>query len=267
MAKKVYGKCALCGKEGELSFEHIPPKAAFNNIPAKPVSGIDLLTKGDRYPWETKGVPYQNLQQGMGLYSLCDRCNPFTGSAYGDYYKDFAQKALFTVTSLSDPAVEGVVFQNIYPLRVIKQIVSMFCSTTPIPGIDDLKAFVLDKEMKGIDHRKYSIRMYFTKDDVIKWTGYNMICKVGEPSIVKLSEITAFPLGFILYFDPEEIVKPEGIDITCFADYGYNEQHDVVLPLVIRSVNTAFPGDYRSKEEIISTVERNRKWERMHGEE
>ena len=42
MRKKTIGKCALCGRIGELSFEHIPPKAAFNSTPARPV--LDVLT-------------------------------------------------------------------------------------------------------------------------------------------------------------------------------------------------------------------------------
>ena len=35
---KKYGHCALCGKCGELTFEHIPPKSAFNKTPVKPVT-------------------------------------------------------------------------------------------------------------------------------------------------------------------------------------------------------------------------------------
>ena len=31
MGKKIFGKCALCGRETELSFEHIPPENALNN--------------------------------------------------------------------------------------------------------------------------------------------------------------------------------------------------------------------------------------------
>jgi SNF2 family DNA or RNA helicase len=42
---KHWGKCALCGKECELTFEHIPPRAAFNSTPARPVSGVEVLTE------------------------------------------------------------------------------------------------------------------------------------------------------------------------------------------------------------------------------
>ena len=62
---KRFGKCALCGKECELTFEHIPPRAAFNSAPARPVSELELLRndyaedKG-RMPWEIGGLLYEN---------------------------------------------------------------------------------------------------------------------------------------------------------------------------------------------------------------
>ena len=40
---KHFGKCALCGKECELTFEHIPPRRAFNSTPARPVSGEEIF--------------------------------------------------------------------------------------------------------------------------------------------------------------------------------------------------------------------------------
>lgn len=73
---KHWGKCALCGKECELTFEHIPPRAAFNSTPARPVSGVEVLTEKnlndkERLPWDTTGLRYQNQQQRHGaLQSL-----------------------------------------------------------------------------------------------------------------------------------------------------------------------------------------------------
>lgn len=258
MAKKQRGVCRLCGNEGELSFEHIPPKAAFNKTPAKAIVGLENLVGGDRHPWETEGLRYQNLQQGVGLYSLCEKCNSFTGSAYGEDYKAFAERALYVVSSDVDPTIHYVVFKAVHPLRVFKQIISMFCSTTPVPQMEELKDFVLDKNRKGIDTKKYGVRMYFTRNDVIKWTGKTVLSKMNEHNIITLSEITAYPLGFLLYFNPEEVAHPEGIDITCFSEYGYDDLCDISLPILIYEVNSALPTDFRSKEEICKILEQNR---------
>ncbi|MBP0967818.1 MAG: hypothetical protein J5722_09295, partial [Oscillospiraceae bacterium] len=55
LLQKHHGRCALCGKECELTFEHIPPRAAYNSTPVKPVNGKDFFEVPDRatrMPWE-----------------------------------------------------------------------------------------------------------------------------------------------------------------------------------------------------------------------
>ncbi len=94
--KNHFGKCALCGKECELTFEHVPPRAAFNSTPTRPVSENEIfkeevINDKERMPWDTEGLKYQNQQQGMGRYSLCHECNNNTGSWYGDAYITFAR--------------------------------------------------------------------------------------------------------------------------------------------------------------------------------
>ena len=70
--RKRFGNCALCGKECELTFEHIPPRAAFNSAPVRPVSGLELFKNDsaggkDRLPWEIDGLPYENQQKGSWI--------------------------------------------------------------------------------------------------------------------------------------------------------------------------------------------------------
>lgn len=89
--EKIIGKCALCGRDCELTFEHIPPRKAFNWIPEKTISGEQLicsLTDSNRMPWDFSGLKYQNDQKGMGAYTLCQTCNNNTGTWYGDEYVD-----------------------------------------------------------------------------------------------------------------------------------------------------------------------------------
>ena len=82
LLKKHIGKCALCGKEDKMSFEHIPPRAAFNSSHAKPVT-IGTILKGEkRYPWDIEGLKYVDQQGGMGVFSLCEKVTiPTKGNA------------------------------------------------------------------------------------------------------------------------------------------------------------------------------------------
>ena len=159
--KKKHGMCALCKKETDLTFEHIPPRAAFNSKPSRPIKVADLIKHKEMMPWETDGLKYENLQQGMGYSCLCQSCNNLTGTWYGDSYVKFAQAAAYVVKASPEIRKNSVEFLDIYPLRVIKQIVSMFCSINPPDrfDLDDLRKFVINKQETGIDATKYRLCM------------------------------------------------------------------------------------------------------------
>lgn len=246
---KHFGKCALCGKECELTFEHIPPRAAFNSKPVRPVTLQAILAGPEREPWDISGLKYINQQQGMGIYSLCKACNNDTGTWYGDAYREFAQKAMLLAQNEIDSNYHSVEFANIYPLRIIKQVLSMFCSINPGINMGDLRNFVRDKTASGIDKRRYKLCMYFTRSCTRRYfglTGMGML--TGEA--LQLSEITSAPLGFVLYFDPPSSFAFSGFDITSFADFKYNELCNIQMPLDFLEVNNWLPNDYRSKNEI-----------------
>lgn len=63
--KKVEGTCLICGTYGKLSFEHVPPKSAFNNREVVKVGLDKAITVG----------PYDKIkgrieQRGAGDYTL-----------------------------------------------------------------------------------------------------------------------------------------------------------------------------------------------------
>lgn len=257
--KQYQGKCALCGKETTLTFEHIPPRAAFNSHGAKPVSGTEIFKEEvvndpNRMPWDTEGLRYSNQQQGMGKYSLCQECNNKTGSWYGDAYVYFAKvvNAAIKEYSLITDGTLGI--KDVYPLRIIKQIASMFCSVNrpDDPKLDGLREFVLDKERVGLDKSLYKICLYLTNSTLTKQTGMMVMIKEDSNQIytMAVSEIVAYPFGLLLYFDPVEGREYQGVDITCFSDKTYEECCTIEMPWELREMNSLFPEDFRSREEI-----------------
>lgn len=256
MAKRK-GKCALCGKEGKLTFEHIPPKAAFNSDPVRPVTLEAILEGPDREPWDISGLRYINQQQGMGVYSLCASCNNYTGAWYGDTYRELAYRAMALAEIDIDPAYHSVEFKNVYPLRFVKQILSLFCSVNPEVKIDDLRKFVLNREQCGIDKSRYKLCMYFTRSRTKRYFGFTgMGMLTGETLL--FSEITAAPFGFVLYLNPRATFESPGFDITSLADCKYDEIRDIKMPLTFLEVNNWLPHDYRTREEITMAKE---EWE------
>ena len=294
MAKKHYGQCALCGRECELTYEHIPPKSAFNSKPAKMYTGDKLILDSDRLPWDVQGLTYLNRQQGAGRYSLCKDCNSKTGTWYGSAYREIAHIMAYALQAHENSTIQGIGIRDVYPQRFIKQVLSMFCSVNDHASLkafanpvqvnrdkdlsplfqtlfdaqqglfeasklmDELRAFVLQKDAVGLDKDKFRVCMYATRSPLLKLAGITSSIDIHEPSNIVLSEITAEPLGFLLYFNPPKGFEHKGCDITAMADLRYDDMTSIEMPLQIFEMNTYFPNDYRSKKEIESDVQKSK---------
>jgi len=201
VAEKI-GECSICGDVGKLTFEHIPPPAAFNDRRVFLAKMDDLL----RGAW-TPGEPIKKgkfNQRGMGRHSLCGKCNNDTGSWYGTAYVDFAYQAMLLLDRSSGKMSLAYPY-NIFPLRVIKQIVAMFFSACG-PGLSkahrDLVAFVLDRERRSLPP-KIQIWAYLVdpeKSTSSRQSGISGRMLLGKKSDV-FSEIAFPPLGLIMSFD------------------------------------------------------------------
>ena len=293
---KHHGFCALCGKECELTFEHIPPRAAFNSKPAKMYSGEKILFDNDRLPWDMSGLKYVDRQKGSGRYSLCRECNNNTGTWYGDTYKEFAYIVAEALAKREKEDIQGISIDGIYGARLIKQIISMFCSVNDhrfligylkphkaddnqqhsplfqtLVGaqnelcksvflMEELRAFVLNKDAKGLDKEKFKICMYATDSNLLKTAGLSSALNFSDNSFVILSEITVPPLGFLLYINPPSNLKHAGVDITTLADYGYDEKLNIQFAFEVLEMNTVLPNDYRSREQIENDANNTKKW-------
>lgn len=171
MASSV-GKCALCGKEGALEFEHIPPRSAFNKRRVREYS-IEQLIEANRLPWEFEGLKYAENQRGSGLYSLCKSCNESTGSWYGTAYKIMTTHVIEGIKSLKNRSLEeySIKIMDVFPARFLKQVISLFCSVNCVDlgksyfeniYFDELRAFVLQKDAVGLDTGNFKVCMAIT---------------------------------------------------------------------------------------------------------
>lgn len=264
MSKRPQGKCALCRKECKLTFEHIPPRTAYNSRPIKSVSGDKIMNDNERMPWEISGLYYTNQQQGMGKFSLCKKCNNNTGAWYGNDYSLVSHVMHHTLSEPIPDNINGIGIREVYPLRFIKQVISMFCSINNYQDerMDDLRDFVMNKTVVGLDKSKYKLCMYFTKSRLKKYAPLSVVIKMSDNNLesMALSEITAYPLGFVLYFNPTDTWKYDGIDITHFAECNYDYIADIAIPLCIKEMNDILPTFYRSQDDIKKCIEENKKW-------
>lgn len=82
----------------------------------------------------------------------------------------------------------------------------------------------------------------FYEKQAKKYAPLSVVIKMSNSNLesMALSEITAYPLGFVLYFNPTDTWKYDGIDIIHFAECNYNYIADIEIPLCINEMNAYF---------------------------
>jgi len=245
--KKVYGVCHICGEYTKLSFEHVPPKAAFNS---KPVvnANIEALIKKEK---DLDNFSGKTSQRSSGGYTLCEECNSLTGTWYGaDYVEWIYQISRVLLLSKGEPSLYYL--YRIFPLRVIKQIICMFFSANGEKfreAQQDLVRFVLNKEARYLEPH---IRIYafYSPSRRSRQSGVSGVLNFNTHSHKIISEIVFPPMGYVMSLNN---IAPDKrlFDITFFSEYQYNDWKELSLKMPRLPIYTYFPGDYRSRSEVL----------------
>jgi len=249
------GICHLCGVNGKLSYEHVPPRAAFNNRPLVAQAMDDLIRNG------TEGARRRVFQRGAGAHTLCERCNNLTGHWYGPAYVEWVYQGMCILgQARGNPSL----YYNfhILPSRVIKQIVCMFFSVNPptFQAIqEDLVRFVLDRDKRHLP-QGFRLFMFYAVGTMFRQSGLTASMNVLYPRRNSLfSEITFPPFGYVLSVDSSPLLNSpphaDLLDISRFGEYGFNSYRAIPLKIPVLPVVTYFPGDYRSQAEMDKVYE------------
>lgn len=251
--REVIGTCHICGAHGPLTFEHVPPQKAFNDQPMILLGFDAWLHLGPFDELDKRGA----RQGGLGAHTLCGRCNNDMGGWYARAFIDWCKKGM-AVLERSGGHPRLVYAQDIYPLRVIKQIVAMFFS---VNGPDfqsgeenaELVRFLKNKTATGIPDglRFYA---YYHAGGRTRMNPAMVIMDVEQQTQTLLSEIAFPPYGYVMTIDsppPDERL----VDITHFAFYRYDERAIVSLPLPLLETHLTWQsGDYRAFRPPLQTA-------------
>jgi hypothetical protein len=259
--KNVFGKCRICGKEGNLSFEHVPPQSAFNKVTVIEYTLESWITK--------RKVKGKQRQGGIGAYTLCESCNNNTGTWYGVEYAKWANTAMEVLEFIdyhpdhfAGKIEIALKLRNVYPLQFLKQVVTCLLSVAGIsPGGEfsqhnpELVKFVLDKyETHLSSEYQFYLRLYHSS--ILRRYPIAAVLPITYskdssgnilPDTLKVKSASVFPE---MAHPPFALTMTHGTDfpdaknITYLKDYKYDEQVDLVLPLRISRGSTPYPGSY-----------------------
>jgi hypothetical protein len=247
--KKVLGQCRICGKQGTLSYEHVPNREAYNKETIIEYSWEDVFVKKEK----AKG---KMVQGGIGEYTLCEKCNNDTGHWYGGEYTGWARACFEFLKNRKPSSVEPdeaiITLHDVYPLRFLKQVVVCFFSVTPglaqtHPG---LVQYVLNKEEKHIPADcQFFLNFYFgAKPKLRRWPIAGKITVLHQEGKLKpvassvISEITHPPFALVM---SDEMGFERAENITPFTSYDYDQQaKNLTLKLQVIKGESTLPGSF-----------------------
>lgn len=248
------GPCHICGEHGKLTFEHVPPKSAFNDTPVTRATFEQALAAlEERADKDLRGLKKGLIQQqGMGAYTLCQQCNNTTGDWYARHFADWCIQAMIILERTGGRP--SLVYLNyLRPLPILKQIVTMFFSVNSerfAAANPDLVRFVLNRESQFLPPR-FRFFAYYTLG-MMRTVGVTAMLTLGGDTKV-VSEIAAPPLGYVMTIDSGP-PDPRLFEITHFCRYGYYEVVQAEIRASVLPVATPFPGDYRTPAEIAEAA-------------
>jgi len=250
MIAREKGICLICGKEADLTFEHIPPQATGNTRKVLEYSGFNMLECNSNGTLNTQGIRYKQNPRGAGSYALCGDCNSYVGAKYVKTYSDFINNTrdLFESIKFEHGANSiQVVTDKLNPLAFFKQCISIFACTTQEGSMLDCKEFLLDCNSTSFNKDKYRLRLVAIPKETtyIKSTGwYRLIYDNGLCS-GEIAEYMEYPIGMILY-KLDAPCQEIGVDITNLSELPYDSKPTIELVLPYMEFPSIIPGDIRS---------------------
>lgn len=257
-SRKVTGTCHLCGNYGPLSFEHVPPRAAFNDRPVVRYRAEEVFNLGP----DDKPAGGGTIQQkGSGAYTLCGRCNNVTGSWYGRHFVDWCWQGMH-ILARSGGSPSLIYLHYVFPLSIIKQIFTMFFSLHSEryrEKHEEIVRFLLNREAKYLPPN-YRVFVYFMGEGRPRFSGTSALLNLGAGQMQLMAELAFPPFGYLLTYGgppPDERL----FEITHFARYSYEEFAVMELRLPVLPTYLHFPGDYRTREQIHRDRDENMRFE------
>lgn len=152
----------------------------------------------------------------------------------------------------------GIKMKGIKPLPVFKQIMTLFCDINEgVMGDSLLKDYLLYRTSTVFNRERYRLYMHIHSGYVERMNGI-MVQFTSVVGLITLSERTTYPVGFTLYIDKPEVYKQEGVEITLFSEFNYDDKGEVDIIIPKLESNIFFSGDYRTKEEFEYVIRENK---------
>lgn len=250
MGTKNSGFCHICGKEGPLSFEHIPPRSMGNSKPAKAYRVTDMVEKYHTLSNANKeGIRYRQQQRGIGFQTICSSCNSYLGKHYVKAFTGcMTELGVILQESKDVQGCTGIHLEghNVPVLAFFKHVISNFCSTTQPGTMLDCREFLLDFKSNAFPERYRLFMFALPKRGLFVSSGWmQLLLNDNGLKTASLAFVAMPPAGFYLYDTQTSTAEPEaaryGCDITAMASQPWGAKPGFTLDLPFMTVANSIP--------------------------
>jgi hypothetical protein len=144
---------------------------------------------------------------------------------------------------------------NLFPLRVLKQIATMFMSANGPKFAEnqaDMVRFILNRDSKDFPPRLKIYAFATLSDRARTLPIMGMINGLGtdRSRVHVFSEIAFPPFGFVLTAGDTPPPRGDFPEISGFSQFEYRDWRvGITMRLPLMSIYTPYPGDYRNREQ------------------
>jgi len=252
------GACRVCGRRRNLTFEHIPPRAAGNSSPARGASMWDIVTSADPLEFPRQGwVP---AQRGVGGYVLCQSCNTVMGHRYVKPYVAFSSQLLMYIADHFSTAghlpghfdltLTGWELGDI-ARQGLGALMGVSISDRLVAGYPELTSIILD----GEGELPADLRLGLTLVTGSSARLSSPVVQGTRDGCTLFMEVALMPLAWTLCFTGQDLLPlASTADVSHWLRYRRAEQASTgeTAALPVGFVHSAVPGDYRPKGHIAS---------------
>lgn len=254
--------CRICGSSGDLSREHIPPRAAGNTGKHYAHSFSDWLERDSLD--DLAGGSHE--QGGSFGWVLCRTCNSRTGRFATEYGRWCGMAAKLFVEDLRPVEVMDaelitplvrVGFSGCHPAQFARQVLSMMVSLAgswPITALyPELKATLLDGTPCALP-AGISLEMGLCAPVAARHAGPTLVVDLERPAWRWVAALAYPPFAFELTLarSSSEYEPSPLCGIGGFLEHVDATQADVELDLIVGFAHTPYPTDYRTRAQIKS---------------
>lgn len=236
--------CCICGSNGPLTFEHIPPRSALNG------SKI-IVSDPDKYWNQGPGIGAsargKEMQRGYGRKSLCGPCNNYTGTHYVEQFAAWCKWGSDLSSKVMGHTPVIAHYPLVFPLQIIKQILTMFIALNGeyFGGQRrfEFAKFLLNKDYRYLDP---SIRfwIYLLAPGPSRNIPMSSTIDTVTGSHSSGMEFSFHPFGYMITFQqkpPDDRLA----DITHFLSHDYLELRTGSIRIAKLPCHGLGFGDYR----------------------